>query len=657
MAMFAKGRGHGSESAMKVLKYIPRARTPWQPSAFYRKNLTLEDLTKFWNSGRAKLGAGHYNSGYSTIQQHVVDDQNVEMIPKHELEKYMPDISIGPKALVTPVSVMSARAGHRVTHDLLHSYDAHIGAVEKDARVDHDNISPLDPNRQGLHGTALDCRGRIYRWLRRGPFFNEDQFFRRYVTVENATSSEKDVEVPQEATLHKQIIRMCKQGDLKSACEVYRKLTHPPTVHVYRALTAACVPHGQIADAVAIFEDGNARLFFIARDGEVLLNLMNAAIVAKNRSRIMWTLNVARGRYYENHLVRAEVDPFYTYRMAVAAMTFFLENGCGEEARSVYRALQADGMLLYDVYVKLGQQMQQLLLGSVKSSAEGSGGGESEDNTSNNNNNNNKSLPKFNEKALVESCSLQQNALNFGPLIADAVAQLAHLPLSKQLRAELDVPKRSLQWLSQRFPDVDVLFVARLARFKGDTDLMALEEQTVFANRCAQWLEVLSARYDEANGQPLPYLRKSKGSAAMKTVRVAWLPERRKPQRMQPGELGFTFHFSPTTRFVDESFPQVPPGDVSIQSQFLAIQPTQVEVSCSVDFADEKRKKKDAIGSGGGGVLASPCGSKILHPSVFASSAAVMISTEQKPAAGGGASTPNSARNLSTVERAAEPLF
>lgn len=75
----------------------------------------------------------------------------------------MPDISIGSKALVTPVSLMNARAGHRVTHDLLHSYDKHIGRVQTDAVVDHDNINPYDPNHVGLNAATVGSAARIYR--------------------------------------------------------------------------------------------------------------------------------------------------------------------------------------------------------------------------------------------------------------------------------------------------------------------------------------------------------------------------------------------------------------------------------------------------------------------------------------------------------------
>lgn len=83
------------------------------------------------------------------------------------------------------------------------------------------------------------------------------------------------------------IIRLARKGHLKAAAEEYRKVTSIPPVAVYRALTAACVPHARLADAIAIFEDGDAKLFYVSRDGEVLLNLMRCAIAARHRRRIM----------------------------------------------------------------------------------------------------------------------------------------------------------------------------------------------------------------------------------------------------------------------------------------------------------------------------------------------------------------------------------
>lgn len=358
--VFSKGRPTGHPAATSILRYIPRPRVPWQPSKFGRANLDESDLDRLWSRGRYRNGPGNYNSGYSTEKTHVMEDSTVPMIPKKELEKYMPDISIPEgKALVTPISLMSARHGHRVTHDMLHSYDPYIGRLQKPAVVDHENISVYDPNRVGLNAATLDSRGRIYRWLRRGPFFQEDQYFRR------STMPQRNGSLPpptvQEVPLIKKIIRLANQGKLKEACEAYRQLTSVPPVEVYRALTAACIPSAQLADAVAIFEDGNSQMFYAARDGEVLLNLMRCAVKAKHRVRVMWVWNIMCGRYYEDVLVRAEINTVWRFRISLLALTFLLDTHAGEEARTVYRYMAQEQLLNGDLHARFGQAMKSAL--------------------------------------------------------------------------------------------------------------------------------------------------------------------------------------------------------------------------------------------------------------------------------------------------------
>jgi hypothetical protein len=552
ISVFAKGRGHGHEKVTNVGRYVPMARTPWQPSHFGRKNLTKEDLARVWGRGRYRTGYANVNSGYSTEKSKVIEDNTVHMIPKHELEKYMPDISLGPKSLVTPISLMSARGGHRVTHDMLHSYDAHIGELEKPAVVDHNNIIPQDNiNFVGLNAATLDCRGRIYRWLRRGPFFQEDHYFRRYVApggLEKAPT--------QEVSLFKRVVRLAGKGRLKGACEEYRKITTVPPVEVYRALTAACIPHGNLGDAISVFEDGNSKLFFVARDGEVLHNLMSTAVTAKNRPRVMWVFNIMRGRYHENKFIRAEIDPLWQYRITVRGLTWLLDNGCAEEARVMYTFLAEKKMLDSDLQIRLGQQMKDAL-------------------------------------AAGQPISLTDQGLN------DLAVMKAVRALSANLRSAVQETQESfeaalhesqagredsgLEWLQQKFLDVDVLAVMRLARYRGRRDLFAKpEDQELFFTRCTEWLYLLSERQEQAEGKPLTYLRKSKPSAINENIRIAWAPELQKKTRLLPSEMGMVFGYKSGTRFVHETFPA---SGATLASKFLALQPIQTEVTAAVDFA------------------------------------------------------------------------
>ncbi|KAL7698424.1 hypothetical protein N2W54_001855 [Lotmaria passim] len=607
IGVFTKGRGTGHPSATSILRYIPRARVPWQPSRFGRENLAEDDMARLWGRGRYRTGPGNYNSGYSTEKTHNIEDNTVSIIPKHELEKFMPDISLGPKALVTPVSLMSARNGHRVTHDLLHSYDPYIGRLQKPATVDHDNITVEDPNRVGLNAATLDCRGRIYRWLRRGPFFQEDHYFRRTIQLQrDGQLAVATHEVP----LMQRIVRLARRGQLKLACEEYRKATTVPPVEVYRALTAACVPGAKLADAIAIFEDGNARLFYVARDGEVLYNLLRCAMRAKHRVRVMWVYNVMVGRHYENVVVRAEVDPIWRYRIASLALEYLLDHNAGEEARVIYSYLAESQLLDCDLYVRLGHVMQQALQEGKTVHA---------------------------KPEVFEGMALAQNAAAVAPQVAAALyARFASVMAEEKeekeaaaaaaekrgwsltdpaaTKADVDAGA-AVAWLASAFPDIDALAVLRLARFRRNAkDLMAKDRQA-YVQRAAQWLELLSTAHQAREEAPLTYLRKSRPSLTNANVRVAWLPERQRGHALLASDEGFKFAYAgPQSRFVEETFAY---AGSTLQSRYLAQQPVHTEVPVSVDFGSNGEGPSGVFHPRLGSTTLTPASPRILHASVL----------------------------------------
>ncbi|CCW67772.1 unnamed protein product [Phytomonas sp. Hart1] len=570
--VFSKGRPTGHPAATAVLKYLPRPRVPWQPSRFAREHLDPADLAKLWGQGRYRSGPGNFNSGYATDPTHTLEDRALSLIPKHELAKFMPDISLTSKALVTPVSLMSARHGHRITHDLLHSYDPYVGRLRGPASVDHDNITVEDPNRVGLNAATLDCRGRIYRWLRRGPFFQEDHYFRR--STRFGDGGEVSI-ATHETPLIAKILRLARQGHLKAAGEEYRRITGVPPVEVYRAMTAACVSGAKLADAIAIFEDGNSRLFYIARDGEVLYNVMRCAIRARHRTRVMWVYNVMRGRYYENVLARAPIDPIWRFRIALMAMEFLLDTHTQAEARAVYDYLadeseEKDRLLDGDVKIRLGQLMKEAL-------AEG------------------KSVSRGPE--IVKQLALLRNAEAVAPQVAATLYQRYQNELratqNEKLEAEATtewmsrtaLPRPSVSraedaiaWLQTYFPDVDAMAILRLARFKQNRkDLMA-KDRHAYLQRAAEWIEQLSGVHQGREEVPLPYLRKSRPSMTNPNIRVAWLPEQKRKTTLLTDGKNFQFFYRPDMRLVEETLAFR--GD-SLRSQLLAQQPIQREIAAT----------------------------------------------------------------------------
>lgn len=621
--VFAKGKGQLShESTLATLKYIPRSRTPWQPSTHGRQNMIPADMADWWGKGRPHVGNQHPNSPYTSSKSSSLEERQIQLIPKQELEKYMPNIELGPKALVTPVSLMAARQGHRVTHDLLHSYDPFIGAVDKPTVVDHDKITHDDPNRVGLHPATIHSRGRIYRWLRRGPFFQEDHYFRRSVAPIDGSTANRPPILPEDVRLAKKVVKLARRGHLKAACEEYRKFVSVPPVEVYRALTAACVPGAKIADAVAILEEGTSKMFYIARDAEVLTNVMKCAIKAKNRSRVMWVYNVARGRYYENKVARAEIEPQTMYTLSTMALEFLLDHDSGEEARTLYCFLAENSLLNNDIYIRVGKELQATL-------AKGEKIGSYQD-------------------SLADGLSLTKNVAPIAEGVSQLLAGRDEADAASDVSlSDVVIPRyegeTAVSYLSRRFADVDVAFVVRLARFKNDgkTDLVVKSQQSkkdnvpnapnyieAYCERALSWLLTLSATQAVSfEAQPMPYMRKSKPSTVNANVRVAYLPENRKPTALTATEQGFTFHFDKNSRFVEETFRQQ--GD-TLESKLLAQRRIHKPVSQAVRFDGEV----DASHSVGGKLeqqralletmfptvnMRVPA-ARVLHPSVFSAS-------------------------------------
>ena len=590
-----------SLKATSALRYIPKARVPWFPTEFRRENLTNADIARSWSRGRRHLGPGHFNSGYSTETTIKYESQTIPITPKSELQKFMPDIYFGPKAYVTPVSVMSARAGHRITHDLIHSYDPYISRFRKYELqpIDHDNITPHDTPHAGLHPDIISCRARIYRWLRRGPFSTEDWYFRR-VTVPNA----EPVLQPQDAPTARGVIRLAQKGRLKEACELYRRFTSVPPVEVYRELIAACVPDGLLAEAVAIFEDG-ARLLYQARDAGVFKHLLDVAIAADHVPRVMWVYNLVRGTFFENIVARRKVEPLWVYQLSIRAMEYLLDAKAGEEARTIYRFLSENAYLRYDLYIRMGTQLRAAIV---------------------------ENKPLSFTDATLDSLPLAQAAIS----VQSKVLSVFFASLSPEQKSIYQYSSELPTTLADVFEDVDVPFVLRQARFEGNEDLMANNLER-FVSRALQWLSLLSCQPRRDSGA-LPYLRKSKPTAVSPNLRIAAPLDVSAKPKLLPSEDSFTFAFSNATRFVTETFPSV--GE-SLESRYLALQPIHVEVPGYVDVRVPQPPSAPAI--------------SMLHHSCFAGSGSAAVA-ERGPS-GATVATPQPDEATSSSATADGPLF
>uniref|UniRef100_A0A7S1QB22 Uncharacterized protein n=1 Tax=Neobodo designis TaxID=312471 RepID=A0A7S1QB22_NEODS len=549
-----------AQNAVAVMRYIPAKRRPWLPSRFGPKNLPPDELEKLWGSSRYGDGPkdnwGIYGNEKSRSLRGV---ETVDYIPKSELERFMPDISTGNQAAVTPVSMMSLRGGHRVTHDLLHAYDPHVG-VWSHNRVDHDNITPQDPNRVGLHGNTLGCRSAIYRWLRRGPFAQEGHYWAHYLTRNHGREL---VELDAEKPIIARTIRLAKSGQFKAACEQYRRITAAPPVEVFRALLRACVPQGLLADAVSLFEEGT-KFKHVTRDAICMRALMQTAINADSPSRVMWVHHLVRGNRAQNVIARAEVELFHAYPIHVIALRYLLDRGCAAEARGVYEYMAGAGLLDYDLHHDAGMALRAAL--------DKAGDGE--------------------VVALPEYAALPGAKLAAGA--ADLVAPLWDSRLPAHERAALNGADASpAARLRRAFADINVDFVLRAAAVDGDTNLLQ-EDRGAYKDRCLAWLDVLS-RWGEEAGAPLPYLLKSRAADASGAhVRVAADPaDSRRIGRLAPcddSRFGFWYRGDVPTRFVRETYPTLSAD--SNTRKFLVRNPVQREVPPTI--ADLRAPDADA---------------------------------------------------------------
>jgi hypothetical protein len=559
--VFNSGRPNisGADKSVGILRYLPERRRPYLPHNFYRKNVPEADMDRMWLTSRFKEGPGSKWSGVTAkaLQgAHTLHGDKADFIPRTELERFMPDISIGQKAFVTPVTLMSARAGHRVTHDLLHSYDPHVGADGKKRFVRHSDVSVTDEKRQGLHGDTFGCRSAIFRWMRRGPFAQEFNHARRIFR-----SSPQRPNKSKETYLVAKVTRLARQGKIKAACEQYRRFEHRPPLAVYRALLRACVAQGLIADAFAIYFEGQ-KLQHITSDPVCYDALIRACIAADNVTKLMWVHDLIRGDFTTNTILRITVNPAQARHLHGTILSFLVDRGYEVEARTVYRYMKRAELLDIDLHIAAGKAMSKTMKAGGVANVPSS----------------------FNQLRIAK-----ETRRLLAPL---AVVWHRRLTLPHESNAVADAiaaGTTKVALFKQAYADVDLDFVIRFARFEGKTDLLRSKKLAMhFINRCLACLDLLSDRKRRVD-TPLPYLLKSKPAAASgPMVRIASNPQAaRVPGRLTATDAGSAFWYSPQgTRLVEETYPTLN-VDSNVR-KYLVRNPVQREVPVAI--ADLKAK-------------------------------------------------------------------
>jgi hypothetical protein len=467
-----------------------------------------------------------------------------------------------------------------------------VGGLNGEAHIDHQKIDPRDPNHLGLHPDTISSRAALYRWFRRGPFFNESNYMRRYIF---RSRGRVPVYAEAEAGLHGKIIRLAQSGDVKGASEEYRRLTHVPPVTVVRALVAACVPGALLADAVAVYEDAKA-LSYVGRDAQVYQSLMAVAVRAKHAERVMWVHDEAVGTWSENVHVRAAMEPLQLYELTATALEFLLDrDGCEEAARQLYAYLAAQGLVDADVHLALGAAMQQTLLGAEGSIA----------------------LPTA---ATAASCALNVDA--------ERSLALVHAALVKAVPA-------AAVWAAQPSDlelacgDVSATFVARLARFSHGDDLLT-RDAAAFGARAAKWLIALSPSLQRLCAPPVPYLLKSRAAhpdtdSSLLRIAVA-------PSAVRAARASTALYFDPAARYFKEHMPSMPKDPRGVD-KFLVRTPVHAPVAPFVAAFDAAADSVEPT------PLVKALPAAVLHPSVLAATQAHAAADSSATAASAGSSS------------------
>ena len=464
-----------------------------------------DDLKKEWLNSRGRNGPGHYNSGYSTLKEIKWDDHATPITPVAELAKFMPDIRVDGMQS-TPVSLMNVRHGHRVTHDLIHSYDPLISrqVVYKPKEdgtsspmIDHTNISPLDDKFLGLHPQTIGSRARIYRYLRRPPFSDETFYYKRYIAPYRAP--------PAQLAMHEEIIDLCNsENDIEKASSVYRLLSHPPTVAVGKAMLDCCSRLRLLGDAAALFEDFRRINRNGCRQKEILSAYMDVAIACDHPQHAMSILGYVHGTTVDNARYDGvtDVEKFIIGRHL---LVWLLSKGY-PEARSVYFWMQKENFIRHDTFYRNGIEIGGLL----------------------------KSY--FADLTKKDPSELQEAQNKLKERIAQATTEGASNRLTPQETqnmlkvTQIHMNYRmfskgvfSPEWLQREFSRLDIPFVSQLAEYIARADASTTPEKFPEEHAKITHNTLLLLQPDQSRSKHhtvLPYFRKSFASRENPNVRI-----------------------------------------------------------------------------------------------------------------------------------------
>ena len=257
-----------------------------------------------------------------------VDAFGNRLIPRDELEKFMPDIRIDGLAEEIQGDIRN-QAKHIVPHQFHEDFDTSM--VQEGARrswgTDMARWTKWKAN-YALHAVRHPLAEDMQRKLLIGDAEAQDRY-----------QDPDDVEYEQE------ILDALRAGDADQAASLYKRLSDPPrNWEVYKAFVAHFAARGLLADAVAVYDE--MLMLGVPPDGALVESLVDAAVAAEHPVRAAWAAGEARRTFPGGLRIPADQRA----RAAKKALKYLV----GGSARTpttdalavrVYTQLKADGLL------------------------------------------------------------------------------------------------------------------------------------------------------------------------------------------------------------------------------------------------------------------------------------------------------------------------
>eukprot|EP00754_Rhynchopus_humris_P038514 Rhum_TRINITY_DN21132_c0_g1::Rhum_TRINITY_DN21132_c0_g1_i1::g.173280::m.173280 len=251
------------------------------------------------------------------------------LIPRDELEKFMPDIRIDGLAEEIQGDIRN-QAKHIVPHQFHEHFDTSM--VQEGAKRNWGTDM--------ARWTKWKANYALYAV--RHPLAEDMQ---RKLLIGDAEAQDR-YQDPDDVEYEREILDALRAGDADQAASLYKRLSDPPrNWEVYKAFVAHFAARGLLADAVAVYDE--MLMLGVPPDGALIESLVDAAVAAENPVRAAWAAGEARRTFPGALRIPADQRA----RAAKKALKYLVGDATARTpatdalAVRVYTQLKADGLL------------------------------------------------------------------------------------------------------------------------------------------------------------------------------------------------------------------------------------------------------------------------------------------------------------------------